>query len=273
MIVARTLQEFLQARAGFKDYSIALVPTMGALHEGHMALVKRAKELSHYCIVTIFVNQLQFDQNEDFARYPKTEEHDIKLLEQHGVDLVWLPRVGDIYPKGFATHITVDGPALLWEGEKRPGHFSGVATVVYRLFSLIKPQVACFGEKDWQQLQVIRRMVEDLNIPISIFGVPIVRETDGLAKSSRNRFLSQEEHQKSALLYKVLKESHQRLLNGDPVSVVLKDAVGQLSHNGFDVDYFNAVDGASLCKISEWQHNARLITAAKLGSVRLLDNM
>ncbi|CAI3922151.1 Panthothenate synthetase (PanC) (PDB:1DIN) (PUBMED:17968677) [Commensalibacter communis] len=273
MIVARTLQEFLQARAGFNDYSVALVPTMGALHEGHMALVKRAKELSHYCIVTIFVNQLQFDQQEDFTRYPKTEEQDIRLLEQHHVDLVWLPRVGDIYPKDFATHITVGGPSLLWEGEKRPGHFSGVATVVYRLFSLIKPHIACFGEKDWQQLQVIHRMVEDLNIPISIFGVPIVRETDGLAKSSRNRFLSQEDHQKSALLYKVLKRSHQRLLNGEVVAEVLQDAVQQLSDNGFEVDYFNAVDGQSLCRITEWQQNARLITAAKLGSVRLLDNI
>ncbi|CAI3953948.1 MULTISPECIES: pantoate--beta-alanine ligase [Commensalibacter] len=273
MIIARNLQEFLQARASFKDYSVALVPTMGALHDGHMALVKRAKELAHYCIVTIFVNQLQFDQKEDFSRYPKTEEHDIKLLEQHQVDLVWLPRVGDIYPKGFATQIVVDGPSLLWEGEKRPGHFSGVATVVYRLFSLIKPHVACFGEKDWQQLQVIRRMVEDLNIPISIFGVPIVREVDGLAKSSRNRFLSQEEQQKSALLYQVLNKSYQRLQNGEVISQVLESAVDELSQKGFEVDYFNAVDGKSLCKISEWSSNSRLITAAKLGSVRLLDNM
>lgn len=273
MIIARNLQEFLQARASLQDDSVALVPTMGALHDGHMALVKRAKTLSRYCIVTIFVNQLQFDQNTDFERYPKTEDHDIKLLEQHQVDLVWLPSAEDIYPKGFATTINVDGPALLWEGEKRPGHFAGVATVVYRLFSLIKPKIACFGEKDWQQLQVILRMVEDLNIPISVVGVPTVRETDGLAKSSRNRFLSQEDQQKSILLYQTLKESHQRLEEGGDISLVLESAVNQLSKNGFEVDYFNAVDGKSLCKISKWSSNGRLITAAKLGSVRLLDNM
>lgn len=274
MIVARNLQTFLQARANFnKDDSIALVPTMGALHDGHMALVKRAKDLSRYCIVTIFVNQLQFDQKADFTRYPKTEEQDIQLLEQHHADLVWLPRTEDIYPKNFATKITVDGPALQWEGEKRPGHFTGVATVVYRLFSLIKPNIACFGEKDWQQLQVICKMVKDLNIPISIHGVPTMRETSGLAKSSRNRFLSQEEQQKATLLYQVLKESHQKLQNGESVSLILKEAIDRLSKNNFEVDYFSAVDRKSLCKISKWSHRGRLITAAKLGSVRLLDNI
>lgn len=273
MIVARNLQEFLQARSHFNDNSVALVPTMGALHEGHMALVKRAKELSHYCIVTIFVNQLQFDQQADFARYPKTEAQDIQLLEQYHVDLVWLPRAEDIYPKDFATQITVDGPALPWEGAKRPGHFTGVATVVYRLFSLIKPHIACFGEKDWQQLQVICKMVDDLNIPISIYGVPTMREANGLAKSSRNRFLSQEEQQKAPLLYQILKESHQKLENGETVSLVLENAIHQLSKNGFEVDYFNAVDGKSLSTISEWSHHGRLITAARLGSVRLLDNI
>ncbi|MDI2090950.1 pantoate--beta-alanine ligase [Commensalibacter oyaizuii] len=273
MIVARNLQEFLQARSSLKEYSIALVPTMGALHEGHLALIKRSKELAHYCIVTIFINELQFDQPEDFVRYPKTEDQDINLLKQHDVDLVWLPRAGDIYPQNFATHIVVDGPALLWEGAKRPGHFSGVATVVYRLFSLIKPNLACFGEKDWQQLQVIRRMVADLGIPISVFGVPTVREDDGLAKSSRNRFLSREEQQKAALLYKVLKQSHQHIQSGKNICDVLKQAVEELTKEGFEVDYFAAVDGSSLHEISEWKHDSRLITAARLGSVRLLDNM
>lgn len=273
MIVARNLQEFLQAKSHFKDDSIALVPTMGALHQGHIALVQRAKEKAHYCIVTIFVNELQFEQQQDFLRYPKTEDNDIQLLEQHQVDLVWLPRSEEIYPATFATHIVVDGPALQWEGAIRKGHFSGVATVVYRLFALIQPQVACFGEKDWQQLQVIRRVVADLGISVSIMGVPTVREQNGLAKSSRNRFLSKEDYQKAGLLYEVLSHSHQQLQEGADVSATLKTAIHTLNIAGFGVDYFSAVDSSSLIEVKKWGGDNRLITAARLGSVRLLDNI
>lgn len=273
MIITRDLASFTKARGQLDKGSVALVPTMGALHEGHLALVKQAKETARYCIVTVFVNPLQFDQKDDFLRYPKLEQEDAQLLERHRVDLVWFPRVEDIYPEGFATHITVDGPALLWEGALRKGHFSGVATVVYRLFSLIKPDFACFGEKDWQQIQVIRKMVEDLMVPVALIDVPIVREIDGLAKSSRNRFLSEEERIKAPYLYKMLQQAYQQLQKGVNVVSVLSDAVQTLGKTGFNVDYFAAVDKNSLQEITQWNAHARLITAARLGSVRLLDNM
>lgn len=273
MIVVRSLEAFLQERNKLEGQSLALVPTMGALHEGHLALVKKAKEVADYCIVTVFVNPLQFDQQDDFLRYPKVEEDDIRLLEQNGVDLVWFPEVEDIYPTGFATHIVVDGPALLWEGSIRKGHFSGVATVVYRLFSLIKPQFACFGEKDWQQVQVIRQMVQDLLLPVSLVNVPIVREKDGLAKSSRNRFLSLEERERASFLYEMLQKTYERLQKGEIITQTLQTAIQALEDKGFNVDYFTAVDGFTLQEVSEWKSNSRLITAAKLGSVRLLDNM
>lgn len=273
MIVAHTLQEFLQSRSQLQNHSVALVPTMGALHEGHIAVIKKAKELSHYCIVTIFVNQLQFDQLDDYLRYPKTEENDIRLLEKNQVDLVWLPKAHDIYSKNFCTRIVIEGPALNWEGAVRKGHFSGVATLVNRLFSLIKPTIACFGEKDWQQLQVIKRMVEDLNIPVTIFGVPIVREKNGLAKSSRNKFLTPDEHEKASLLYKTLQNSYQKIQNNQNISKVLEEAVQTLESEGFKVDYYAAVNSNTMTELRKWCQDGRLIAAAKLGSVRLIDNM
>lgn len=273
MIVAHSLTELFHAIEQLMARSLALVPTMGALHEGHIALVKKAKKVASHCIVTVFVNPLQFDQQDDFLRYPKIENDDIELLQQNQVDLVWFPRVEDIYPPGFATRIVVDGPALSWEGDVRKGHFSGVATVVYRLFSLIRPDYACFGEKDWQQLQVIRQMVRDLMLSVSLVNVPTVREESGLAKSSRNRFLTIEEAKKAPLLYKTLREAHQDLQNGKPIPEVLQKAVQDLENAGFRVDYFKAVNGNSLKFITEWEADSRLITAARLGSVRLLDNI
>lgn len=273
MIITHSLKAFLQARDQLKGQSVAVVPTMGALHEGHLALVKKAKETARYCIVTVFVNPLQFDQQEDFLRYPKIEAEDIQLLEQYEVDLVWFPGLEDIYPSDFATRIVVDGPALLWEGAIRQGHFSGVATVVHRLFSLIKPDFACFGEKDWQQIQVIKRMVQDLGVPVSLIRVPIVREKDGLAKSSRNRFLSSDERKKAPFLFHILQETYQKLQNKAELSVTLQKARQELINEGFKVDYFVAVDGESLQEISAWQTNARLIAAVQLGQVRLLDNI
>ncbi len=273
MIITHDLVSFLKARNQLDDKNIAFVPTMGALHEGHLALVKKAREIAKYCIVTIFVNPLQFDQKDDFIRYPKLENEDVKLLEQNQVDLVWFPKVEDIYPPDFATHIVVNGPALLWEGALRKGHFLGVATVVYRLFKFIKPQFACFGEKDWQQIQVIRRMVADLILPVILVNVPIIREKDGLAKSSRNRFLSEKERIKAPFLYKTLQQTYDQLQKGAYLFSALEKARSDLEKAGFNLDYFTAVNKNSLREISNWDSNARLITAARLGTVRLLDNM
>lgn len=273
MIIARTLEELRHAKELQKDKSLALVPTMGALHKGHMALVKRAKNLAPFTAVSIFVNPIQFDQQSDFQRYPKTEEADLELLKEQQVDLVWIPEVEAMYPKGFATRVTVGGPSLQWEGALRHGHFEGVSTVVSRLFALLKPQYACFGEKDWQQLQVIRRMVEDLVLPVVIEGVPIIREEDGLAKSSRNRFLTDSQRSRAALLIQTLRKAKIALEAGQNIAIVQKGATDFLEKNGFKVDYLAAVEGHSMEALDVWKPTARLIAAAHLGSVRLLDNL
>lgn len=273
MIITHDLNEFLRERGHLDMIDVSFVPTMGALHEGHLALVKKAKKIAKHCIVSVFVNPLQFDQKEDFLRYPKLEKEDVHLLEQNQVDIVWFPKVEDIYPRGFDTRIEIGGPALQWEGALRKGHFSGVATVVYRLFSLVRPKFACFGEKDWQQIQVIHRMVKDLLLPVTLVNVPIVREKDGLAKSSRNRFLTSEERSRAPFLYKILQEAYLKLKSGGNISLILSNAIEALEKKEFKVDYFCAVDGNSLQKITKWNDNARLIAAVKLGSVRLLDNI
>ncbi len=242
---------------------------MGALHDGHMALVDHAKRAGDPVAASIFVNPLQFEASDDLARYPRDEAGDLERLAAAGCDLVWMPSVETMYPPGDATLIDVAGPALGWEGEARPGHFRGVATVVARLFGQLAPRRAFFGEKDWQQLQVIRRMVGDLCMDVCIEGVPTVREADGLAMSSRNRFLAAPERQAAALLYRVLT----RLAEMRGGESDLEDACSALRRAGFAVDYLALVQGSTMLPITVAEPGARLIAAVRIGSVRLLDNV
>ena len=275
MELARTIGEL---RAGCEALrrrfaTLALVPTMGALHDGHRALVREAGTGGAAVVTSIFVNPLQFAAHEDLSRYPRDEAGDLAILEAAGCHLVWLPDVAVMYPPGDATTIDVAGPAELWEGEARPGHFRGVATVCARLFGQVRPDRAYFGEKDWQQLQVVRRMVADLHLPLDIVGVPTVREPDGLALSSRNRFLTAADRAVAPRLFAVLQATARELATGVPAAGPLNSACGALEHAGFRIDYVALVDGPTLQPLAVTRAPARLIVAARLGSVRLLDNV
>lgn len=275
MLIARTLTDLRTACAGLRarHASLALVPTMGALHEGHKTLVRTAVTSGAATVASIFVNPLQFGASEDLSRYPRDEEGDLAKLRDCGCDLVWMPDVATMYPPDDTTTITVDGPAARWEGDARPGHFRGVATVCCKLFGQVRADSAYFGEKDWQQLQVIRRMVTDLLLPLDIIGVETVREPDDLALSSRNRFLTGQERVLAPALPRALRAAVAALRDGRQAEPVLAASRAALTKAGFAVDYFALVDGPSLAPIERSQAGARLIAAARLGSVRLLDNM
>ena len=276
MQLVRRLEELAPAlrelrRSGEK---IALVPTMGALHAGHMALVAEGRRRSGRVAATIFVNPTQFGPGEDLDRYPRSEESDVRMLEQAGCELVWLPAVDDVYPKGFATRIRVHGLSERWEGEARPGHFDGVATVVAKLLLSVRPDIALFGEKDFQQLAVIRRMVEDLALGVEIVAVPTVREEDGLALSSRNAYLSADERRRAAALPAALDAARDSILAGDDVGAALAAATRSLEQAGFArIDYVALVDSASLEPLGAATGEMRLIAAATIGGTRLIDNM
>jgi pantoate--beta-alanine ligase len=275
MLIARTLPDLRAACAQLRRQTgaLALVPTMGALHEGHRTLVRCAVASGAATVASIFVNPLQFGPNEDLSRYPRDEAGDLAALQAEGCALAWLPDVATMYPPGEATTITVDGPAEGWEGDARPGHFRGVATVCAKLFGQVRPDRAYFGEKDWQQLQVVTRMVADLLLPLEIVGVSTVREADGLAMSSRNRFLSVEERTRAPTLIRTLRATAEQLAGGQSATVALANARAALEDQGFGVDYFALVEGARLTPIPHSVAGARLIVAAKLGHVRLLDNI
>jgi len=275
MQIARTLPDLRAAVADLRQTHghIAMVPTMGALHAGHQALVQAAVASGAGVVASIFVNPTQFAANEDLSRYPRDEAGDLAKLEASGCHLSWLPDVETMYPPGEATMIEVAGPALRWEGAARPGHFCGVATVCARLFGQVRPDAAYFGEKDWQQVMVVTRMVTDLLLPLEIVPIPTVREPDGLALSSRNRFLTPGERAKAPALYAQLQAASAALAAGEPAEAVLARARATLTQDGFGVDYFVLVDGPSLEPLDPLQPNARLITAARLGTVRLLDNV
>lgn len=275
MHVARTLADLRSACADLRRRfgSLTLVPTMGALHAGHGALVQAALASGGGVVTSIFVNPLQFGPNEDLARYPRDEADDLAKLAAWGCHLAWLPDVATMYPPGEATTITVEGPAQNWEGAARPGHFRGVATVCAKLFGQVRPDRAYFGEKDWQQLQVVRRMVADLLLPLEIVGVTTVREADGLALSSRNRFLGAAERPVAARVHAVLRAIAPVLAAGGPAAEVLEAARRDLAHDGFEVDYLALVDGPTLHPLPAAASGARLIVAARLGGVRLLDNV
>ena len=256
------------------DGSLALVPTMGALHEGHIALVAEARKRADKVAASIFVNPAQFGPNEDFSRYPRQEEQDLAMLDEAGCDLVWMPSVLDIYPDGFATKVSVSGVSDRWEGEARPGHFEGVATVVAKLLLAVRPDVAVFGEKDFQQLAVIRRMVADLAIPVGIVGVPTVREPDGLARSSRNAYLTAEQRARAVTLPNALKAARDTISGNGSVGSALAQAKQALVNAGFlKIDYVALVDAATLDPLDTPQGEMRLIAAATIGSTRLIDNV
>jgi len=234
----RSSEELASARAALAG-TLALVPTMGALHEGHMALISEAKNRADNVAASIFVNPTQFGKGEDYGRYPRQERTDAQMLGDAGCDLLWTPSVNDIYPDGFSTTVGVAGVSERWEGEARPGHFNGVATVVARLLLSVRPDIALFGEKDFQQLAVIRRMAADLSLPVQIVGIPTVREPDGLALSSRNAYLLPEERQLALALPRALEAARAAILGGSAVDQVLDEARQSLRDSGFSrIDYF-----------------------------------
>ena len=273
MQIVRNSEELTQARDAFEG-RLALVPTMGALHSGHLALISEARKRADRVAASIFVNPAQFGAGEDFGRYPRREADDARMLEDAGCDLLWMPSVADIYPAGFATKVSVSGVSERWEGEARPGHFDGVATVVAKLLLAVRPDVALFGEKDFQQLAVIRRMVADLGIPVEVVGVPTVRETDGLALSSRNAYLSPDERGRAVALPNALKAARDAIRDGSAVGAAVKSAKQSLVDAGFlRIDYLALVDAETLEPLDAPQGNMRLIAAAVVGTTRLIDNV
>ena len=276
MQIFSQLQALRSARASLPG-KLALVPTMGALHEGHLALVREARIQAAHVAVSIFVNPRQFGANEDLDAYPRQLERDYALLEPLGVDLVWAPSVAEMYPPDYATNVAVSGISEGLCGAARPGHFDGVATVVCKLFNQVQPDLALFGEKDWQQLAVIRRMARDLNLahPQEISGSPTVREADGLALSSRNAYLSSDDRIRAAILPAAMKKAIAEISGGKPVAEALKRLNAALLSGGFSsIDYAELRDAESLAVLTERPTNfARLLVAARIGGTRLIDNM
>lgn len=252
---------------------IGFVPTMGNLHEGHLRLVREARQLCDVVVVSIFVNPIQFGPNEDFDNYPRTLEQDSQLLAEAGCDIVFAPSVEQMYGKSpRLTNISVSEITEDLCGLQRPGHFDGVAVVVTKLFNIVQPNYAFFGQKDYQQLAVIRQFVRDLNIPLEVIGVPIVRAEDGLALSSRNGYLSEQERKTAPVIYQSLKNAEQALQQGEKLSEVLANIKAALTQAGFVVDYVEART-PELQKIDQFNQEIVLFVAAKLGSTRLIDNM
>lgn len=254
---------------------IALVPTMGNLHEGHMTLVDEAKARGDVVVVSIFVNPMQFERPDDLERYPRTLQEDCEKLNKRGVDLVFAPSPAEVYPKGLTTQTQVDVPLIstILEGASRPGHFRGVSTIVSKLFNLVQPQVACFGQKDFQQLALLRTMVEDMGYDIEIIGVPIVRAKDGLALSSRNGYLTSEERKLAPQLNKIMNALAERLSQGERhVEEMLQETAQQLREAGFTPDELFIRDAKTLQELSVDSTSAVILMAAWLGKARLIDN-
>ena len=255
---------------------LGLVPTMGALHEGHLALVRRARLENATVVVSIFVNPTQFGPQEDLSTYPRDMERDLALLESEGVDLVYAPTPEEVYPPGFDTWIEPGALANRLEGEARPGHFRGVATVVAKLFNVIGPDRAYFGQKDGQQLAVIRQLVRDLNMAVEIVAVPTVRDADGLALSSRNAYLTPEERQAAPVVYRALSEAQQLWEGGERNAGKLREAVRQILESEpllQGIDYVSVADGETLAELERLEGPAMVSTAVRLGRTRLIDNV
>ena len=266
-------------RAALRDLqsdggTIALVPTMGALHEGHLALVARAGKVADHVVASIFVNPTQFGEGEDFDAYPRTEDADAAKLEAAGCALLWMPGPEDVYPPGYATSVSVADVTEGLCGAARPGHFDGVATVVAKLFNQVAPDYALFGEKDYQQLALIRRMARDLDFPVDVIGVPTVREADGLALSSRNVYLSEDERVRAVALPDALGEAAAAIVaGGEPADAIIA-AKARLLDAGFAaVDYVELRDAETLQPVDTAERPARLLAAARIGKTRLIDNI
>lgn len=267
----RRAVETLRARKA----SVALVPTMGALHDGHVSLVRLAKRRAQKVVVSIFVNPTQFAPSEDFGSYPRTWKADLARLTEEKTDLIWNPDVRAMYPDGFATRIVPEGPATAGlEDRFRPHFFGGVATVVGKLFTQVRPDVAIFGEKDFQQLRVVTQMAADLDLGVKVIGSRTVRERDGLAMSSRNVYLSAEERQIAPTLHRAMKESARRLKAGEDFAAAMAAGREQITAAGFALDYFEARHAATLAPIGSMKEGpVRILVAAKLGTTRLIDNI
>ena len=277
MLIIETLPLLRQQirRLRMEGKRVALVPTMGNLHDGHMKLVDEAKARADVVVVSIFVNPMQFDRPEDLARYPRTLQEDCEKLNKRKVDLVFAPSVKEIYPNGTETHTYVDVPGLstMLEGASRPGHFRGVSTIVSKLFNLVQPDIACFGEKDFQQLALIRKMVADMGFDIEIVGVPIMRAKDGLALSSRNGYLTAEQRKIAPGLYKVLSSIADKLQAGErDLDEIITIAGQELNEKGFRADDIQIRDADTLLEVSENSKRAVILVAAWLGDARLIDN-
>jgi pantoate--beta-alanine ligase len=271
----RDLNDLRAAIAAFRAEGarIALVPTMGALHAGHIALVEAAKRTGTKVVASIFVNPRQFGPNEDLARYPRREAADSRMLVEAGCDLLWLPPVEAMYPEGFATSISVAGVTETLDGASRPGHFDGVATVVAKLFNQVSPDAAYFGEKDYQQLLVIRRLAADLDFAIDVVGVPTQRDDDGLALSSRNLYLDEEERAKAVALPRALGVAARAIARGVATEDATAEAQASLIAAGFTVDYVAVVDAETLASDPGPARPRRLLAAARMGQTRLIDNI
>ncbi|MBC8212947.1 MAG: pantoate--beta-alanine ligase [Gammaproteobacteria bacterium] len=255
--------------------TIAFVPTMGNLHQGHLSLLHAAHEQADKLVSSIFVNPMQFGPNEDLSKYPRTLEQDCKALMEHGCDLVYLPTEKDLYPQGLAhiTSVQVPDVTRFYEGESRPGHLTGVSTIVLKLFNLVQPDLAVFGKKDYQQLQMIKKMVRDLNLPVGIIGGETVREKNGLAMSSRNQYLSASERQQSAALYQQLGNTAKQIRAGSKdFAQLCQDATEALSAQGFAVDYFDVCSQKNLQPAVVGEALV-IVCAARLGNTRLIDNI
>ncbi|MBR9973857.1 pantoate--beta-alanine ligase [Magnetospirillum sulfuroxidans] len=274
--IIRSVAE-LRARVRYwrdQGLSVALVPTMGALHDGHLTLVKAALELADRVVTSVFVNPTQFGPNEDFSRYPRQEEQDAGLLADGGCHVLYAPTVTEMYPAGFATSIHVGAVSEGLCGDIRPGHFDGVATVVTKLLLQCQPHLALFGEKDWQQLTVLRHLVRDLDLPVEVVGVPTVREVDGLARSSRNAYLSAAERSIAPVLFKVLNQIADGLRQGGAAEELCRQGIAQVLEAGFlSVDYLEVRAADTLERLTRLDQPARILVAARLHGARLIDNL
>ena len=273
-----SVSELRQYIQHWKDHqqSIAFIPTMGNLHQGHLSLIEKGQSLCDRSICSIFVNPMQFGPNEDFNHYPRTLEQDIELLESVACDLVYMPTASELYPQGLEkiSQIIVTDLTESFEGAHRPGHFTGVATIVAKLFNIVKPDISVFGKKDYQQYCVIKKMTQDLNLDVEIIGQETTREPSGLATSTRNQYLSEEQKSKAALIFRTLQNASDKITRGERnFALIEKQAIDSLDQAGFETDYFNVCNADTLKPATPGDKKLVVLVTTRLGDTRLLDNI